>query len=73
MINSIVYIDASNLKFGIKQSNWELDYKVFRSWLRDKFCASRAILLKQTNVPIVILDDFIEKLKSKMKKPPDMP
>lgn len=42
--NSIAYIDASNLKFGIEQSGWNLDYKSFRSWLRDKFGVSRAIL-----------------------------
>jgi uncharacterized LabA/DUF88 family protein len=42
--NCIVYIDASNLKFGIEQSGWKLDYKSFRSWLRDKFGVSRVIL-----------------------------
>lgn len=42
--NSTAYIDGSNLKFGIKQSGWELDYKSFRSWLRDKFDVSRVIL-----------------------------
>jgi uncharacterized LabA/DUF88 family protein len=42
--NATVYIDASNLKFGVEQSGWMLDYKSFRSWLRDKFSASRAIL-----------------------------
>ncbi len=165
---STAYIDASNLKFGIKQSNWELDYKNFRSWLRDKFGISKAIifmglipnnaelynslqsigyeisfkptitskegktkgnvdgelilsiakdfyenklenavlvsgdgdyhcvveflkekkvpisivspnrkylslLLKRTNVPVVILDEFIENLQQKMKRPPNMP
>lgn len=40
----IAYIDASNLKFGIEQSGWKLDYKSFRSWLRDKFGVSRVIL-----------------------------
>ncbi len=44
MKNSIAYIDASNLKFGVQQSGWQLDYKSFRSWLRDKFGVSRAIL-----------------------------
>lgn len=38
------YIDASNLRFWVSQSNWELDYKSFRSWLRDKFWISKAIL-----------------------------
>ncbi|MDD5720942.1 MAG: NYN domain-containing protein [Candidatus Pacebacteria bacterium] len=166
--NSTAYIDASNLKFGVQQSSWELDYKAFRSWLRDKFGVSKAILfmglipsnfelynylqsigydivfkptitnkdgktkgnvdgelilriakdfyendlnsvvlvagdgdyhciveflkekkvstcivspnkkylsflLKRINVPIIILDDFIEKLKIKTKKPPNMP
>ena len=40
----IAYIDASNLRFGIIQSGWKLDYKSFRSWLRDKFGVSKAIL-----------------------------
>lgn len=40
----IAYVDASNLKFGVEQSGWNLDYKAFRSWLRDKFNASRVIL-----------------------------
>jgi len=44
MKNSIAYIDASNLKFGVQQSGWQLDYKSFRSWIRDKFGVSRAIL-----------------------------
>ena len=42
--NCVAYINASNLKFGIEQSGWELDYKSFRSWLRDKFGVSRVIL-----------------------------
>jgi len=166
--NSTAYIDASNLKFGIKQSGWELDYKSFRSWLRDKFGVSSAVLfmglipgntnlynylqrigyeisfkptitskegktkgnvdgelilaiakdfyenrlgsavlvagdgdyhciveflkeknipikivspnkkylsllLKRTNVSIVILDEFVENLQQKMKRPPNMP
>ncbi len=42
--NSTSYIDASNLKFGIEQSGWKLDYKSFRSWLRDKFGVTKAVL-----------------------------
>jgi len=42
--SSTAYIDASNLKFGVAQSGWNLDYKSFRSWLRDKFGVSRAVL-----------------------------
>ena len=40
----IAYIDASNLRFWVAQSGWELDYKSFRSWLRDKFWVTKAIL-----------------------------
>jgi uncharacterized LabA/DUF88 family protein len=43
-MNITAYIDASNLKFGVEQSGWKLDYKSFRSWLRDKFGVSKAIL-----------------------------
>lgn len=42
--NGTAYVDASNLKFGIEQSGWNLDYKSFRSWLRDKFGVSKVIL-----------------------------
>ena len=40
----IAYIDASNLRFWVAQSGWELDYKSFRSWLRDKLWVTKAIL-----------------------------
>lgn len=30
-------------------------------------------LLKQTNVPIIVLDNFSQKLQRKIKKPPNMP
>ncbi len=39
----IAYIDASNLKFGVAQSGWEIDHVSFRSWLRDKFGVDEAI------------------------------
>lgn len=42
--NATVYIDASNLKFGTKESGWYLDYSAFYSWLRDKFGAKKVIL-----------------------------
>lgn len=38
------YIDASNLQFWTRDAGWILDYKSFRSWLRDKFWVTRAIL-----------------------------
>lgn len=40
----IAYIDASNLRFWTLEDKWDLDYKAFRSWLRDKFGVSKAIL-----------------------------
>lgn len=42
--NIIAYIDASNLRFWTLEDKWKLDYKSFRSWLRDKFWVSKAIL-----------------------------
>ncbi len=44
MKNTVVYIDASNLKHGVEQADWKLDYKKFRGWLRDKFLATKVIL-----------------------------
>jgi uncharacterized LabA/DUF88 family protein len=43
-MKNVAYIDASNLKFGVAQSNWKMDYKSFRSWLRDKFQIEKAVL-----------------------------
>ena len=40
----VAYIDASNLKLGIKQSGWDMNYVSFRSWLRDKFNVDQAVL-----------------------------
>ena len=40
----IVYIDASNLKNWVKDSDWELDYKSFYFWLKDKFQATKVVL-----------------------------
>ncbi len=39
-----IYIDASNLKFGIEQSGWKLDYKRFFNWLKNKFGTENMIL-----------------------------
>lgn len=42
--NIFAYIDASNLKFGVAQGGWNLDYRKFRSWLRDKFGITQAFM-----------------------------
>jgi uncharacterized LabA/DUF88 family protein len=38
------YIDAANLHKGIKSLGWNLDYKKFRIWLKDKYSVSLAYL-----------------------------
>jgi uncharacterized LabA/DUF88 family protein len=40
----VAYIDASNLKFGIAQSAWKMDYRKFHGWLRDKFGITQTLL-----------------------------
>ncbi len=37
MKNNYAYIDGANLHQGMKFLGWELDYKRFSVWLRDKF------------------------------------
>lgn len=44
LVMKVAYIDASNLKFGVAQSGWHMDYRKFRAWLRDKFGVTHAIL-----------------------------
>ncbi len=38
------YIDGANLHKGVESSAWKLDYRKFRSWMRQKFGASNAHL-----------------------------
>ena len=40
----VVYIDASNLKKWVDQKNWELDYRSFYIWLKQKFNIDKAFL-----------------------------
>lgn len=35
--NNIAYIDGANLHNGIKQFDWNFDYKRFRIWLKEKY------------------------------------
>ena len=35
--NNYAYIDAANLHKGVESSGWKLDYRRFRSWIRQKF------------------------------------
>ena len=39
---SIAYIDGANLHKGVDSLSWKLDYKKFRSWIRQKFGITEA-------------------------------
>lgn len=38
------FIDSQNLNLGIKDQGWELDFKRFRVYLKDKYKVSKAFL-----------------------------
>ncbi len=38
------YIDGANLHKGVKNLGWQLDYKRFRVWLKDKYRIAQAYL-----------------------------
>ena len=42
--NNFAYIDGANLYRGIEALGWNLDYKRFRIWLKEKYSISRAYL-----------------------------
>ncbi|MHB8913703.1 MAG: NYN domain-containing protein [Minisyncoccota bacterium] len=39
-----VYIDGANLHKGVESAAWKLDYRKFRSWIRQKFNVENAYL-----------------------------
>lgn len=41
---SIAYIDGANLHKGVESMQWKLDYRRFRSWIRQKFGIGEARL-----------------------------
>ena len=41
---NIAYIDGANLHKGVGSSKWKLDYRKFRSWIRQKFGVTDAYL-----------------------------
>lgn len=43
-VKKIAYIDGANLHKGIKDLGWELDYKRFRVWLKQKYLVDKAYL-----------------------------
>ena len=42
--NNIAYIDGANLHRGVSSLGWKLDYRRFRSWIRQKFFITDAKL-----------------------------
>jgi len=44
MENNYAFIDATNLYRGVKEQGWELDYRKFRVFLKDKYKVSKAFL-----------------------------
>ncbi len=42
--NNFAYIDGANLHKGIKDMSWELDYRRFRIWLKEKYSVCYAYL-----------------------------
>lgn len=42
--NNFAYIDGANLHKGVESSEWKLNYKKFRSWIRQKFNVTDAYL-----------------------------
>ena len=43
-LTTTAYIDGANLHKGVESSAWKLDYKKFRSWIRQKFNVADAHL-----------------------------
>ena len=41
---NIAYIDAANLHKGTKELGWDVDYRRFRVWLKDKYSIETAYL-----------------------------
>jgi uncharacterized LabA/DUF88 family protein len=42
--NNYAFIDAQNLFLGVKSAGWEINYKSFRQYLKDKFSVEIAYL-----------------------------
>lgn len=42
--NNFAYIDGANLYEGVRELGWNLNYKRFRLWLKDKYSIERAYI-----------------------------
>lgn len=43
-LTAVAYIDGANLHKGVDELGWKLDYRKFRSWIRQKFGVFEACL-----------------------------
>lgn len=43
-MNNYAFIDSQNLNLGVKNQGWEIDYKKFRIYLKNKYDISQAYL-----------------------------
>ena len=44
MENNYAFIDSQNLNLGIRNQGWQLDYRKFRRYLKDKYRVTKAFL-----------------------------
>jgi len=42
--NNYAFIDSQNLNLAIREQGWALDFKRFRKYLEDKYCATKAFI-----------------------------
>ena len=42
--NNYAFIDSQNLNLGVKSMGWNLDFKKFRIYLKEKYKASKAYI-----------------------------
>ena len=40
--NNYAFIDSQNLNLGVKSLGWDLDFRKFRIYLKEKFCVATA-------------------------------
>lgn len=42
--NNFAFIDSQNVNLGVQELGWKLDFRKFRVYLREKYCATKAYL-----------------------------
>jgi uncharacterized LabA/DUF88 family protein len=41
---TVAYVDGANLHRGVESQEWKLDYRKFRSWIRQKYLVTEAYI-----------------------------